>query len=612
MDLMDAEEGVDFGLSSWGLQSSSTFNSWALTSWRSVGTSANVERTFRSLGGREYFAHRNEVILRCGEMQSGPHLILDGTLQVLALGEVEKRQGEPWAMLKVGELQQGEMLSLPWLEKRPSRFSFRVQSKSLTAIMLTAAEMTAKTESYFSQRLAHEERRREETWESMALQQFEERQREQQELEEQLEAKIDFSGLKTRDGYVIPPDCLVACHPDLRQLTQKRDPPPPVVVKSLPEIQREKRFAQTDERLRPAKQKEKELDISTLLSMDGGHRGKLNPMYKTLMNNKGSGDVFHPKTSVNANKWLKSEAYRFCQHYPVWQPELTEDDRRQGEKAEAEENALIAERNLRMSMGRMIGVLMQVKRVIKSGVGQLRGSRIRDTDDLLLAMSPANAEKIDRGDVADAIVDLGVASDEQVEELVAQMDTENTGQIDREELLDAFTSPKSSVKQIYRKLRNGMATEYADSLFSSDAGDTSEPTLFESSEEADDRPLMQALSPRRMSIALPETRQSVAYNAMPSRPSSAPIRGKVIQRPLTPKPVGKFHAMQCRIRRRQLRKALRGQHKATTVETETTLETTGDPDAEVQDVQEKSSRWPLSRMSQSTEPRTPMLRRRLA
>lgn len=157
---MDAEEGVDFGLSSWGLQSSSTFNSWALTSWRSVGTSANVERTFRSLGGREYFAHRNEVILRCGEMQSGPHLILDGTLQVLALGEVEKRQGEPWAMLKVGELQQGEMLSLPWLEKRPSRFSFRVQSKSLTAIMLTAAEMTAKTESYFSQPLAHEERRR--------------------------------------------------------------------------------------------------------------------------------------------------------------------------------------------------------------------------------------------------------------------------------------------------------------------------------------------------------------------------------------------------------------------------------------------------------------------
>ena len=26
----------------------------------------------------------------------------------------------------------------------------------------------------------------------------------------------------------------------------------------------------------------------------------------------GSGDVFHPKTSVNADKWCKSEAYRFC------------------------------------------------------------------------------------------------------------------------------------------------------------------------------------------------------------------------------------------------------------------------------------------------------------
>jgi len=569
------------GLSSWGLQSSSGFNSGALTSWRSVGTSANVlERTFRSLGGREYFAHRNEVILRCGELTSGVHFILDGTLQVLALGEVEKRRGEHWAMVKVGELQEGEMLALPWLEKRPSRFSFRVQSKSLTAIMLTGAEMTAKTESYFSQR-SHEERRREEAWESSALQQFEERQREQQELEEQLEAKIDLSGLKTRDGYVIPPECLMACHPNLRRLAPKRAPPPPVVVKSLPEIQREKRGLAQDESLRPAEKKEKDLDISALLSMDGGHRGKSNPLFKMLMN-KGSGDVFHPKTSVNADKWCKSEAYRFCQHYPVWQPELTEDDRRQGEKAEAEENALIAERDLRISMGRMIGVLMQVKRVIKSGVGQLRGSRIRDTDDLLMAMSPENDEKINRCDVADAIVDLGVASDEQVEELVAQMDTENTGQIDREELFDALISPKSSVKQIYRKLRNGIAMEMADSWFSSDAGDESEPTLFESSEEADERPLMQALSPRRMSLALPETPDSVAYHAMPSRPLSAPIRGKVIQRPLTPKPVGKFHAMQCRIRRRQLRKALR-MHKALTE----TLETKGDLDADVHDVQER-------------------------
>jgi len=32
---------------------------------------------FRSLGGREYFAHRNEVILRCGELASGVHFILD-------------------------------------------------------------------------------------------------------------------------------------------------------------------------------------------------------------------------------------------------------------------------------------------------------------------------------------------------------------------------------------------------------------------------------------------------------------------------------------------------------------------------------------------------------
>ena len=41
----------------------------------------------------------------------------DGTLQVLALGEVEKRRGEHWAMVKVGELQEGEMLALPWLER---------------------------------------------------------------------------------------------------------------------------------------------------------------------------------------------------------------------------------------------------------------------------------------------------------------------------------------------------------------------------------------------------------------------------------------------------------------------------------------------------------------
>eukprot|EP00435_Cladocopium_sp_Y103_P032668 s864_g8.t1 len=604
------EDEADWNLSSWGLQSCSGFNSWALTSWRSAGPSVNVlERSFRTLGGREYFAHRNEVILRCGEMASGVHFILEGTLQVLALGELEeKRQRETWATVKVGEVQEGEMVALlPWLEKRPSRFSFRVQSKGLSAIMLSGAEITTKTESYFSRFLAYEERRREEAWESSALQLLEEKQREQQELEEQLEAKIDFSGLKTRDGYVIPPECLMACHPNLRRVTPKRDPPPPVVVKSLPEIQREKRFAQMDESLRPKaeKLKEKDLDMSMLLSMDGGHQGKLKGQMFRMLTDKGQGGVFHPKTSGNANQWRKSEAYRFCQHYPVWQPELTEDDRRQGEKAEAEENAVIAERNLRVSMGRMIGVLMQVKKVIKSGVGQLRGSRIRDTDDLLSAMSPLNSEKIDRCDVADAFVDLGVASDEQVEELVAQMDMENTGQIDREELADALTSPKSSVKQIYRKLRNSIAMEMADSWFSSD-GEESERTLFESSEEADDRPLMQALSPRRMSLALPEQQKldSVAYNAMPSRPLSAPIRGKVIPRPPTPKPVGKFHAMQCRIRRRQLRKALRV-HKADP-KTET-LETKGDPD-DADDVHEKSSRWPLS---QSTEPRTPMLRRRL-
>ena len=54
-----------------------------------------------------------------------PNFFKDGTLQVLALGEVEKRQGEPWAMLKVGDLQQGEMLSLPWLEHLGLRKSFR-------------------------------------------------------------------------------------------------------------------------------------------------------------------------------------------------------------------------------------------------------------------------------------------------------------------------------------------------------------------------------------------------------------------------------------------------------------------------------------------------------
>ena len=32
---------------------------------------------WRTLGGREYFAHRNEVILRCGEIPTAIHLILE-------------------------------------------------------------------------------------------------------------------------------------------------------------------------------------------------------------------------------------------------------------------------------------------------------------------------------------------------------------------------------------------------------------------------------------------------------------------------------------------------------------------------------------------------------
>ena len=50
--------------------------------------------------------------------QSPDFLSQDGTLQVLALGELEKRQGQHWTMVKVGELQEGEMVAvLPWLER---------------------------------------------------------------------------------------------------------------------------------------------------------------------------------------------------------------------------------------------------------------------------------------------------------------------------------------------------------------------------------------------------------------------------------------------------------------------------------------------------------------
>ena len=66
----------------------------------------------------------------------------EGTIQVLALGEVGDVTPS-WSTLEVGQLAPGEVLGvLPWLEKRPSRFSFRVQSKTLTALFLPAADIT--------------------------------------------------------------------------------------------------------------------------------------------------------------------------------------------------------------------------------------------------------------------------------------------------------------------------------------------------------------------------------------------------------------------------------------------------------------------------------------
>lgn len=549
---MDASDASD-GISSWNLHRSG------------LGSADGLEKTLRTLGGREYFAHRNEVILRCGEIPTAIHLILDGTLQVLALGEFSEKH--PFETVELDQLESGRgsdsMVGiLPWLEQRVSRFSFRVLSKSMTAIMVPSQAINMKAQSLLSN-LHSKESSRENAWEASAILHFEERRRVQEEADE----KIDDSGLQIREEYLIPPECLMACHPNLPSLApHRRDPPPPVVEKSLQEVQREKRFAQMDvterqrrEKLWAAKRPNspKDLDLDSLLSMDGGHaRGRNSGGLLQLMQAK-QGGIFHPKTSTSANNWRRSEAYRFCRSFPVFQPELDQEDRRLEELPPPEDPATV-DRQLRSSMARMIQVLMQVKNTLKTGVRKLYGKEVRDAEDMLNAMSPEQNEKLARDDVAEAIHSLGVtATEEHVQELVTQMDTQNTG-IDREELVDAFSSPKSTVRQIYRRLRP-TTIEKADSLFSSDGGEDDD-SLFGDSVGFERQ--MEVLPTKRMSLHLPvelQRRPSEAFQAMPSRPCSAPLRPRVVE-PSVPKPVGKYHAMQRRMRRKQLRSA--GPHRA--------------------------------------------------
>lgn len=48
-----------------------------------------------ALVGREYFAHRNEVILRSGEIPTGVHLLLEGCLQETDGRKERQNQSEP-------------------------------------------------------------------------------------------------------------------------------------------------------------------------------------------------------------------------------------------------------------------------------------------------------------------------------------------------------------------------------------------------------------------------------------------------------------------------------------------------------------------------------------
>ena len=182
-----------------------------------------------------HFAHRNELLLRWGEVQSGGlWLILSGSVHVEALLELAECRFE---LFHVERLAAGDVFGAGGV----SRFSFRVTSRLLSFQRLADKEL--------EQRALE----REELWEQ--------RVREHLESYEEPELKLPFRDLEgwasgpvlererarvscfptgflhlklqeeLRGAYQIPPELLMVCHPDLRAYSAKRrDPPQPITV----------------------------------------------------------------------------------------------------------------------------------------------------------------------------------------------------------------------------------------------------------------------------------------------------------------------------------------------------------------------------------------------
>lgn len=407
--------------------------------------------------------------------------------------------------------------------------------------------MTTKLQNLLSDRFLPVESSREESWESFALAEIEERAL-------AAKAKQDLSGLGVREHrYLIPPRLLMSCHPNLAQLaSHRRDPPPPIPIKPLAELLREKRGLKDVEE--PTTEEEPEppalptdLDLATLLRMDEPIREASPKRGEIKLNLRKPGSIYIPHTFSDAKQWRRSRSYQFCQQFPVWQPDT----------------AKRPDYELCLQMGRICRVLLQVSRVIKSGVRKLRGSQINDATDLLNAMNPEQTPKLPSSIVPDAIHVLGVqVPEEQVQELVSQMDSGNTGEIDREELADAFTSPKSTVNMYYNRARK--TTDEA--ILNSEGGlsleDLSEASdvVVEAVEELHTTWEVQPATSLRLHLTAEQERpRSATLNALPGRPLSAhSLRGtktspKEAESPVKRPRVGKFHAMQLRLRRRQLK-----------------------------------------------------------
>eukprot|EP00913_Durusdinium_trenchii_P008647 g8121.t1 len=233
-----------------------------------------------------------------------------------------------------------------------------------------------------------------------------------------------------------------------------------------------------------------DLDLATLLRMDEPIREASPKRGEIKLNLRKPGSIYIPHTFSDAKQWRRSRSYQFCQQFPVWQPDT----------------AKRPDYELCLQMGRICRVLLQVSRVIKSGVRKLRGSQINDATDLLNAMNPEQTPKLPSSIVPDAIHVLGVQVPEE------------------QDLSEASDVVVEAVEELH--------------------------TTWE---------VQPATSLRLHLTAEQERPRSATLNALPGRPLSAhSLRGtktspKEAESPVKRPRVGKFHAMQLRLRRRQLK-----------------------------------------------------------